>query len=342
LKAWPTLLVCAAANVSDEGATPPGRDVTSFTFSAAAMGGPLIGGIPTSVFEDRIAPSRLPDFTLPAAVAMSGAAVSPSMGKETRRSIRFLLALANVRLGVWVPNPRRTDLWLESNKGMRTQVDRRRPLERGKLKAGATLEDAEAGEAKPEFRKSVFVPRPGPQYLLREMFGRNSINHPYLYVTDGGHYENLGLVELLRRGCTEIFCFDASGGKTLEALGDAIALARSELNVEVGNLDPSGLIENSDRLAENCCVTAEITYPGGRKGMLIYARTVVTADAPYDVQAYRIRDPAFPHNSTLDQLYTDEKFEAYRELGAHVARATLSEAAKRAAPSAPVKARVAV
>lgn len=46
-KAWPTLLVCAAANVTDPGATPPGRRVTSFTFSPAAIGGPLVGAIAT-------------------------------------------------------------------------------------------------------------------------------------------------------------------------------------------------------------------------------------------------------------------------------------------------------
>jgi hypothetical protein len=105
---WPTLLVCAAANVSDPGAAPPGRGVTSFTFSDAEMGGPLVGGIVTEYFEQRLPETRRRDFTLPAAVAMSGAAVSPSMGKLTRPSVRFLMAMANVRLGVWVPNPRRT------------------------------------------------------------------------------------------------------------------------------------------------------------------------------------------------------------------------------------------
>ena len=51
------------------------------------------------------------------------------------------------------------------------------------------------------------------------------------------HYENLGLVELLRRGCTEIYCLDASGlsadGAEFESLGEAITLARSELGVEI-------------------------------------------------------------------------------------------------------------
>ena len=53
--------------------------------------------------------SRHRAFTLPAAVAMSGAALSPSLGKLTRRPLTFLMAMLNIRLGVWVPNPRRVD-----------------------------------------------------------------------------------------------------------------------------------------------------------------------------------------------------------------------------------------
>jgi hypothetical protein len=329
LKTWPTLLVCAAANVSDPAATPPGRSVTSFTFSPVAMGGPLVGGVRTAAFEDHLPPERRRDFTLAAAVAMSGAAVSPAMGKETRRSIRFLLGLANVRLGVWVPNPRRTKRWIESRIGLRTQLDRIHDVKHGRVeKYVSPLPDGASESQRDVYRKSLFVPRAGPWYLLKEMCGWNSINDPYLYVTDGGHYENLGLVELLRRGCTEIFCFDASGGKRLDALGDAIALARSELSVEIDGLDVAPLKEkDDDRLAERCCVRGRITYPTGQKGVLIFARSVVTREAPYDVQAFRIRDKAFPHHSTLDQLYTDEKFEAYRELGVQAGRAALKEAA---------------
>lgn len=58
---------------------------------------------------------------------------------------------------------------------------------------------------------------------------------PYVYITDGGHFENLGLVELLRRGCTQIACFDASEDvkPPLTAIGQAIALAHDELGVDI-------------------------------------------------------------------------------------------------------------
>ncbi|HMC50366.1 MAG TPA: hypothetical protein VKH20_06945 [Solirubrobacterales bacterium] len=312
---WPTLLVCAAANISDTAATPPGRAVTSFTFSANTVGGPLVGAIRTSQLEQAFgggsedAPAgghlkewfvnivtarkhRRNDLSLPSAVAMSGAAISPSMGKMTAKPLRFLMALANIRLGVWVPNPR----WVAAN-----------------------------GE-------NPVPSRPRPSYLARELLGLNSVDAKYLYVTDGGHYENLGLVELLRRGCTDVYCLDASGvggdGAEFKTLGEAIALARSELNVEIlfsgtAGENPEELTPaEKEPLAKRDVVTATIQYPpgpdgkAGPKGTLVYVRNTLTAKAPWDVRAHHESDPRFPNNPTVDQLYTDQKFEAYRALGA--------------------------
>lgn len=317
-KPWPKLLVCAAANVSDPGATPPGRSVTSFTFNADAIGGPLVGGAPTTAYEDAFdgVKRRGRDVTLPAAVAMSGAALAPSMGKLPTRSFTFLLALANARLGVWVPNPG----WV-------------------------ALE--------PPGRVGRFG-RPRPIYLFRELIGRNRVDDRYLFVTDGGHYENLGLVELLRRGCTDVYCFDASAGEPMGALGDAIALARSELGVEI-EIDPTDLAPGVDPstapkseeakgakaakaaakgskdaeptppgLAKKDAIRGTIHYPacgGGpaRVGRLVYATNVVTKTAPWDVKAHRKEDPVFPRHSTFDQLYKDQRFESYRVLGLRAA-----------------------
>jgi hypothetical protein len=147
------------------------------------------------------------------------------------------------------------------------------------------------------------------------LLGLNSVTAKYLYVTDGGHYENLGLVELLRRGCTDIYCFDASGGTSFNALGDAVALARTELGIEI-TIDPRDLVPAGERsLANADCVSGQINYTDGTQGTLIYARTVMTEDAPWDVHAYHDADGTFPHHPTSDQLYTDQKFEAYRALG---------------------------
>jgi Patatin-like phospholipase len=321
---WPTLLICAAANISDTNATPPGRRVTSFTFSAHTVGGPLVGAVATEEIENafeepkkdesRPAKRRGRDLSLLAATAMSGAAISPSMGKMTRRPLTFLMALANVRLGVWVPNPR----WVRSFR-----------------------EDQEL--------RLRYV-RPRPFYLFCELFGLNRIGSKYLYVTDGGHYENLGLVELLRRGCTEIYCLDASGvgadGAEFESLGEAITLARSELGVEIEfdgeekkfaeeeapeedeakgpkepkDTSPAAMVpDEKTHFAKRDVATAKVRYRTGEQGRLVYVRNAMTEAAPWDVRAHHQADPRFPNNSTVDQLYTDQKFEAYRVLGSRAA-----------------------
>ena len=309
IKSWPMLIVCAAANISDPGATPPGRGVASFTFSPMAIGGPVTGAEHTAVYE-QLRRNRKRDVTLPAAVAMSGAALSPSMGKLTYRPLTFLLGLANIRLGVWVPNP----LHIEAPKQSGTPVR--------------------------------FPRRPRPHYLFKEMLGRNRLDDKFLYVTDGGHYDNLGLVELLRRGCRTIYCFDAGGGPTAQALVDAIALARTELNVEILmevdgdelNAAPVSDAEDAPQRAKWVCAFGKIIYPafdGASKveGVLVYARSVVTDDAPWEVRSFQTTDPVFPHHSTMDQFFDDQKFEAYRLLGTYIAGRAATDMEERTAPA---------
>jgi hypothetical protein len=293
----PELIVCAAANISDQGATPPKRNAATFTFSAREVGGPLIGRFETEPYERVLGKVRGRDFTLPAAMAMSGAALSPSMGKMTKRSLTFLYALLNVRLGVWLPNPNWIDRWQKRSRG---------------------------GTRDPRLTM-----RPRPVYMVRELLGFNSIKDKFLYITDGGHYENLGLVELLRRGCTKIYCFDASGGDpgTFFTLAEAIELARVEPDVRVEiDIDPKDLrVDKDSGFSSNDHVAGHFTYPSGRVGDLIFCRAAVTAEAPYDVRSFQQRDPRFPHHSTADQWFDEYKFEAYRALGHFTASRAIAE-----------------
>ena len=201
---YPDVVVCAAANISDIGATPTGRESVSFTFSGNQIAAPNsgMGWIAASVAESRLNQKWQELFTLPSAVAISGAAFAPSMGKATRPAVRALMALANLRLGVWLP---RLDLLAD------------------------------------EGNNREFVDRPLAGYLFREIFGVHKLDAPFIYVTDGGHWENLGLVEALRRRCTEIYVFDAAGNPPddFSTLGEAIAIARAEPGVEVDlDIDP--------------------------------------------------------------------------------------------------------
>lgn len=280
----PEVLICASANISDYGATPTGTHVSSFVFSASYIGGPLVGAVPTNQYEQAMnkRPLSRNFATLPTAMALSGAAIAPSMGRMTRSPYRMLMALANLRLGVWIPNPRRLE----------------------------------------KFEKSLLQPKPGPQYFVREMFGRNHLDAPFIYVTDGGHYDNLGLVELLRRKCKTIWCIDASGDQedTFDTFGEALMTADSELNVKI-DVDPTTMAPTTPRSANSPWYVpipyskGKITYPDGGEGTIVIVKAGVPKDAPWSVRAYASDHPKFPCDPTLDQLYDSDRFDAYRELG---------------------------
>jgi hypothetical protein len=168
---------------------------------------------------------------------------------------------------------------------------------------------------------------PGTLYLFRELLGLNDLRKPYVCVTDGGHWDNLGLVELLRRGCGQILCFDAAGGDLGQfwTLSEAIGLARTELGVEITialeDLKPLPG-RNGESKSDHAC--GRIVYPDGTEGVLVFARAAMPKDAPQDAKAYRERNPRFPNDPTSDQLFNDLKFESYRSLGAHAARGAVS------------------
>lgn len=287
---WPQLVLCAAANIGDETVTPPGRNAVTFTFDSKWIGGPQVGYAPTSTYEDVLGKVRGEDVTIPAAMAISGAALSPCMGVMTKRYLRTLLTLVNARLGVWLPSPR----WISTHTA------------------------ADAKRARPTFG-----------WLLREMNGRNKHDADFLYVTDGGHWENLGLVELLRRGCTTIYCIDASGDKeeTFFTIGQAISMARSELGVEI-DLHPDemrpdpidALYSQKDYVLGTYTFTQVPGSPHPVTGRIAFIKAQVTADAPWDVRAYKEDDPAFPNHSLIEQMFADKTFESYRALGYHSAR----------------------
>ncbi len=290
----PELVVCAAANVSRYGAAPTGASVTSFVFSESEIGGPIVGHCSAQDYEEILSSDTMWERTItaPGAMAMSGAAVSPEMGRMTRRPLRFLLTMANIRLGVWVPNPNR----------LREFASRAHTWRHLRL-------------------------RPRVGYLLREMFGFDRPQSNFLYVTDGGHYENLGLVELVRRQCKWIWCVDASGDKqdTFSTIAGAVRLARDELGVEI-EIDPTTMAPDptvtADRarrglkpVVQSPFCRGSIVYADGSLGTLVVIKAGVPADAPLGIAEFYKDNPAFPCDSTIHQLYTADRFDAYRELG---------------------------
>jgi hypothetical protein len=286
----PKLVVCCAVNLTTD-EVPAGRFAESFTFTHDMSGSPMFGYHSTEQFEAEHGPSGT-KLTLPSLMAVSGAALSPIMGRFTYPPMRFLMALTNVRLGVWVPSP--------LHKSWHDQPARRDTRWRRMWRA---VVDG--------WRE------PGAYYVLREALGVLRPGDRFIYLSDGGHWENLGLVELLRRHCTHVLCFDASsdGSGAGQDLGRAIALARSDLGVEIA-LDPRPTIADDEGYASDVAVRGVISYPNrADEAKFVYAKAVLTEGSSWDLHAFQKRDHLFPNHPTGQQMFTNEQFEAYRTLG---------------------------
>lgn len=251
---------------------------------------PAISGSPLTGYASTEAWEALaPRLDLATATAISGAAAAPQMGAATSPGLRFWLALLNVRLGQWIQVP---------------------PC----VKGGVNV------PGRPSHRL-----RPGLIYLLREMTGLLSEKKPFVNVTDGGHIENLGVYELLRRRCKYIVAVDGEQDQamTFGALTTLQRLAAIDLGIDIDielddlRLDASGLSRSHFRFCRIRYPARSEQIPDGI-GYLLYVKLSLTGNEGEFIKRYRLDEPAFPHHPTADQFFTEAQFEAYRSLGEHV------------------------
>ena len=248
------------------------------------------------------------------AVAVSGAAVNPNMGYNSNPVLAFLMTFFNVRLGWWITNPRRRKDWR-----------------------------ATSGRPTPNF--------PG-YWLLHELFGSVDDASQYVNLSDGGHFDNMGLYELVRRRCKYIIVSDAEADPEMkfEGMGTAIAKCRMDFGVEI-DLDLRPLRIGADGYSGAHCVVGTIQYPPPKEetgdygangprgceclqeagddkytGILLYMKTSLVGDEPADLMAYKLRHDVFPHDMTGNQWFTETQFESYRCLGHHVAMTAIQPA----------------
>ena len=160
---------------------------------------------------------------------------------------------------------------------------------------------------------------PGMSYLLKEMLGTMDEKSPWLNVSDGGHIENLGVYELLRRRCKFIVAVDGEQDErmTFAALTTLQRLAAIDLEVKI-DVDLDDLRLDAKGLSRSHFRFCRITYPGGQFGYLLYLKLSLTGNEGEFLRRYRLDEPAFPHHSTSDQFFSETQFEAYRSLGEHV------------------------
>jgi predicted acylesterase/phospholipase RssA len=254
--------------------------------------------------------AKAPEVDLATAMAVSGAAASANMGSATIKPWTLTLALLNVRLGFWLRNPR--------------YVRVRSYLAR-------------------TFHY-LFNP-----YFLYEVFGLLNESRWYVYLTDGGHVENLGIYELLRRRCQLIIAVDAEADPKMNfnSLVKLERYARIDLGVRIElpwqeirlvTLDTGKVIaEKGDASSKiSCegphCAIGKIHYPGG-EGYLLYVKASLSGDESDYVIDYKRRNEDYPHETTGDQFFSEEQFEVYRNLGFHALTGVFSDRDDVATPT---------
>ncbi len=167
----------------------------------------------------------------------------------------------------------------------------------------------------------------GGTYLLRELFGMTRHTSKFVYLSDGGHFENLGIYELVRRRCACIVVVDAGqdANSQFDDLGNAIRKCYADFGVVIDVC--------AKDLESGYSAVGRVCYPDAPEGHLIYLKPRLVGTEPADLQNYKCTHPGFPHESTADQWFDESQFESYRKLGHHIGRAvfeaTLIEATQR-------------
>ena len=256
------------------------RKAYAFTFSPLHVGSAELGYRRASEYgSDGGAPAT--GLSLGSALAVSGAAASPAMGMYSSKARAFLLTLANARLGLWFGNPRNATTWSKSD------------------------------------------PTLGVGPLIRELLGLTSDVNPYIYLSDGGHFENLGLWSMVARRCGVIVVSDAGCDPdyTFADLSNAVRRIRIDMGIPI-EFDGLDMTKAGQGVSNRHGVLGRIRYtavdgPGSVDGWLLYVKATLSGDEPVDVLNFAALDISFPHDSTSQQFFDEDRFESYRALGDH-------------------------
>ncbi len=170
--------------------------------------------------------------------------------------------------------------------------------------------------------------RKGPRcsilWLLRELFAMTDDRGRFIYLSDGGHFENLGIYELVRRRSRFILAVDAGQDRQFrfEDLGNAVRKCEVDLNTRIEIGTRAIVPDPTTGLSLYHCTVGEIRYPDDAKeprtGLLLYVKPSLSGNEPADVSQYAKAHPDFPHESTADQWFAESQFESYRKLGQHI------------------------
>jgi hypothetical protein len=244
------------------------RQGASFFFSPV-----FAGSVPTGF--RRVDSYARGAVTLSNAFTTSGAAIDPDMYVTSARAMSFLMALFNVRLGLWAHNPRfahtRDPLlpwwWIFIAREM----------------LGIGLD---------EKRRHVHLSDGGgfENLGIYELIRRRV---RWLVVTDAGDDPDV----------------------TLADLGRAIERVRVDFGARVDLSADKLYHQRDDRLMQQPFVLGTIQYADGTDGRILYVRPTLCAGLSADIYAYWRANPDFPDEPTSEQFFDEPQFEAYRALG---------------------------
>ncbi|HEY0101025.1 MAG TPA: patatin-like phospholipase family protein [Pyrinomonadaceae bacterium] len=271
------------------------RKAETFTVTPLHCGSFHLGYRRTREYGGKGAPPG-DGISLGTAVTISGAAASPNMGYHSSPALAFLMTLFNARLGWWLGNP------------------------------------GPAGNGR--FFHSYN--RSGPRFALRpiltEALGHSDNINPYVYLSDGGHFENLGIYEMVLRRAHLIVVSDGSQDpqSRFEDLAGAVRKIRIDLGIPIDFIGGMPIYGKDDAahkgqtkycavgLIRYSCADKDLSGAPAKDGVIIYLKPAITGGEPVDVLNYATASASFPHESTADQNYTEQQLESYRALGSHV------------------------
>lgn len=301
------LINCNAVMVDSDEAKFRGRGGDSFMLSPLYCGSNATGWHDTREFIGN-------RMTLGTAMAISGAAANPNTGVSGRgptrdRLVSFLMAFLGLRLGYWAWNPT-------------------------------------AGGVRRFLLSRVLRPNLLYPGIVQGLFGQRLHDAAgYLELSDGGHFENTGLYELARRRLDVIIVSDAGADPnfSMADLGDAIERIRVDfgyyiyfedeafnlMNLMPGSAPEENFFDRRYCLARHGFAVGRIEYDASHSGTIIYIKSTLIRDLPGDVYAYKRANPAFPHQSTVDQFFDEVQLEAYRELGYRLCKQMLETNAEK-------------
>jgi hypothetical protein len=281
------------------------RGSDNFILSPLFCGGDATGWIETVTYvaKPRLMPQGRP-LTLASAMSISGAAANPHTGRAgglaRNAVVSFLMSMLNLRLGYMDINP-----------------------------------DAAHHNALLPKRPNLFFP--GLAELCSSGFTESS---HFIELTDGGHFENTGMYELIRRKMKVIVSTDSGADENyaFADLANAIERVRVDFGVNIrfrGDFDLSDVVPGADadnpslhkdiRFAKRGFAIADIHYADGATGTLIVIKPTLLPGLPADVYGYKIADTTFPQQTTADQFFDEAQFESYRELGYQLAKRMLGD-----------------